>query len=403
MDTQVLIAGGGIGGLAAALALQQQGTQVRVLEQADAWGEVGAGIQLGPNVMRVLHHWGLEHAMRAVAAYPQRLEVRSAETGKQLGQLDLDGAFAQRYGAPYATIHRADMHGVLLRAAQAAGVPLQLQCRVPGWQPLPQGVQVRVCRVAHGQQEEEMLPVQAGLLIGADGLWSRVRQSLLPGEAEPRYSGILAYRAMVRQDDLPVPLRSQVVTAWLGPHMHMVQYPVRGGTHLNVVALVHGPRPAHLQDWDHSANAADLQKALRGTAAPVIGMAEAIAHWRLWPLCDRPPVSAATQMALGRVALLGDAAHPMRPFMAQGAGMAIEDAAVLAQAISAQGVSEAALRHYASQRWQRAARVQWRSIRNGEIFHSTGLVRLGRDMGMRLLGQKLLDVPWLYGGGVLQA
>ena len=402
MDTPILIAGGGIGGLAAALALARNGARVTVVEQADAWGEVGAGIQLGPNVVRVLKSWGLGDGLQRIASFPQLLRVRDAANGRTLGTLHLDARFALRYGAPYATVHRADLHELLLQNVQQqfAVQPL-LQRQVQGWKKLEDGrlaVDLAAGPMAGPKTTET---VEANVLIGADGLWSQVRRQMLPGEAAPRYSGILAYRALVRQDSLPPALRSRQVTAWLGDRMHMVQYPVRGGSHMNVVALVQGPRPDDLQNWDHAANAGHLRAALAGTAAPMIGMAEAIEHWRLWPLCDRPPVRSAAEMAQGRVALLGDAAHPMRPFMAQGAGMALEDAAVLAQCMQADGIGEKALYRYAERRWQRCARVQLRSIRNGNIFHSTGMMRWGRDLGMRVLGERLLDVPWLYGQSVV--
>ncbi len=388
---QIVISGGGIGGLAAAWALSRVGLRAVVLEQAQAWAEVGAGIQLGSNVVRVLEQWGLRSGLDQVAAFPERLQVRDAASGRELGSLRLGQQASRRYGARYATIHRADLHALLLQQVQAAGLALELQQRVQHWELQNSRL------VLHVQSPAGLRERQADTLIGADGLWSQVRRQLLPGEAEPRYSGILAYRALVPQDTLPAALRSQQVTVWLGANLHMVQYPVRGGSHLNVVALVRGTRPQDLHNWDHAANAGHLQQAIAGQTAEVRDLIAAIANWRLWPLCDRPPVRGPQEMAAGPVALLGDAAHPMRPFMAQGAGMAIEDAAVLADCLQAQGVQPAALLRYASLRWQRCARVQRRSVRNGEIFHSTGLMRWGRDLSMRVLGERLLDVPWLYG------
>ena len=396
MDTPLLIAGGGIGGLAAALALARQQIPSRVIEQADAWAEVGAGIQLGPNVVRVLKSWGLGEALQGMAAFPQMLRVRDALNGRLLGMLPFDSHFSLRYGAPYATVHRADLHRVLLQEVMRQyGVQPQLQRRMERFQTRSDGtLDVELAATGSDAVREQW---QVPMLIGADGLWSRVRKQLLPGEAEPRYSGILAYRALVPQTSLPACFRTRQVTAWLGPDLHAVQYPVRGGSHLNLVIMIKGPRPDDLQGWDHAANAGHLRTALRHTALPVRGLADAVDDWRLWPLCDRPPVRSAREMAQGQVALLGDAAHPMRPFLAQGAGMAIEDAAVLAQCLQARGLQPQALQQYAQQRWQRVARVQQRSIRNGGIFHSSGWMRWGRDTGMRLLGERLIDVPWLYG------
>jgi salicylate hydroxylase len=241
-------------------------------------------------------------------------------------------------------------------------------------------------------------PLMAKALVGADGLWSRVRARMLD-DGPPRFTGHLAYRAMMAQADLPPALRSQNITVWMGPRLHVVQYPVRRGELLNLVVVVHGAAPAQLETWDHAANAADLQRALGNVCSPLRTLMDAVPDWRLWPLCDRVPVSGAHQLAQGRVALLGDAAHPMRPYLAQGAGMAIEDADALAHSLALPGKDVAShLAHYAQTRWQRNARVQSRALRNGQIFHATGLVRWGRDITTRLLGEGLLDMPWLYQG-----
>lgn len=301
-----------------------------------------------------------------------------------------------RYGAPYATIHRADIHGLLVQAlAQQADVHVNLDQALTGF--FDDG-RVVTATVGPGTQ------VEGDVLIGADGLWSRVRQQLLADEP-PRVTGYLAYRAMLRQSALPEKLRSTQVTAWLGPRLHVVQYPVRRGEWMNVVAIVQGVPPGDAQNWDHGAHAADLQRAMGATCAFLQELIAAVPDasvneyaWRLWALADRAPMQRAEQMAKSLVALLGDAAHPMRPFLAQGAGMAIEDAAGLARALAMDAVDvPTRLKRYALARWQRCARVQARSIRNGEIFHSTGLVRFGRDMSIKLLGGRILDVPWLYG------
>jgi len=394
MFRQALIAGGGIGGLAAALAASRAGWDVRLFERASAFSEVGAGVQLGPNVVKVLHGWGLADALKEVAAFPERLQVRSAVSGQLLGELPLGAAMAQRYGAPYLTIHRADLHGVLLHAVQQqADVKLHLSRPLQSFSQTAQAVTV---------QADDGPGIEGDALVGADGLWSTVRQELL-GDGLPRRTGHLAYRALVRQSDLPEALRSQQVTAWLGPRMHVVQYPVRGGESLNVVAIVHGEATAEADLWDHSANAADLAAATNGCCAALREVLDAIEGWRLWVLHDRTPMQGAHQHAVGRVALLGDAAHPMRPYLAQGAGMAIEDAAELGHAL-AQALDPALdvptmLQRYALNRWQRNARVQARALRNGQVFHADGVVRWGRDLAMKMLGEKVLDMPWLYGGG----
>jgi salicylate hydroxylase len=391
MDASMVVVGGGIGGLAAAVAGARAGWAVHLLEQASAFGEVGAGIQLGPNVVRVLQGWGLENALQAVAAFPAQLEVRNALTAKLLGVLPLGERCQAHYGAPYATIARADLHSLLLRAALAQGVAPQLGATVASVQVWADGVAIHT---------EAGNTLHTPLLVGADGLWSRVRQQVAPpGQGRPpRATGHVAFRAMVPQASLPDALRSQVITAWLGPHFHVVQYPVRGGELLNVVAIVQGQLEGDPTSWDNRANAAELRTLLANAQAPLLDLIHTIADWRLWHLYDRPPMASAAEQAQGRIALLGDAAHPMRPYMAQGAGMAIEDAQQLALSLAALPSDvPAALAHYAAKRWQRNARVQARGMRNGQIFHLKGPLRMARDLSLQQLGPALLDVPWLYG------
>ena len=299
-----------------------------------------------------------------------------------------------RYGAAYGTVHRADLHALLLEALLNRP-SLQLHTGVAIDRFAEADNNVVQVRTARGRE------IEGDALVGADGLWSTVRAQLL-GDGRPRFSGHLAYRALVPQGGLPKRMRTSQVTAWLGPNLHAVQYPVRRGELQNLVVIVHGEAPDDLQNWDHSANAADLQAALAGTCSALQDAIGAVAHsrgqWRLWPLCDRPPVAGPADMARGLVALLGDAAHPMRPYLAQGAGMAIEDAAELQRALAMHDVDVSLrLRRYALNRWQRNARVQARSARNGRIFHATGAMRWARDAALRTLGPRLLDLPWLYG------
>ena len=395
MRKQVLIAGGGIGGLAAALGASRAGLDVRLYERAAAFSEVGAGVQIGPNVVRRLQAWDLQRALQSVAAFPTRLQVRSAISGKELGAMPLGATAVERYGAAYATIHRADLHALLLAAVnQCNQTQLHLGQSIERFVDADGVVTVRTSR---GKE------VEGDGLIGADGLWSRTRAQLL-GDTAPRVTGHLAYRAMVPQQALPQALRTAQITAWLGPRLHAVQYPVRRGELQNLVVIVQGKAPSNLENWDHSANGGDLEDALQGICGALQDVVHSVSDhggpgWRLWPLCDRPPIRSASEMAGGLVALVGDAAHPMRPYLAQGAGMAIEDAAELQRALAMQDLEmPLRLRRYALNRWQRNARVQARSIRNGRIFHATGPVRWGRDASMRLLGARLLDVPWLYRG-----
>ncbi len=404
MKKQVLVAGGGIGGLAAALGASRAGWDVRLFERAAAFSEVGAGVQLGPNVVRRLQAWGLQSPLQAVAAFPARLLVRSALSGRELAELPLGATAIERYGAAYATIHRADLHGLLLAAVtKYTDTQLNLEHAIEGFtdgstttHAIPGAETVVTVRTSRGKD------VEGDALVGADGLWSQTRQQLL-GDALPRATGHLAYRALVPQDALPNALRTQQITVWLGPRLHVVQYPVRRGELQNLVVIAEGPAPQDMQGWDHAANATGLEHALQGACTAlqhvVYGVAAAGGGWRLWPLCDRPPVRSGSDMARGLVALLGDAAHPMVPYLAQGAGMAIEDAAELQRALSMHDL-EVPLRltRYALNRWQRNARVQARATRNGRIFHAMGPVRWGRDASLRLLGARVLDLPWLYRG-----
>lgn len=386
--TDILVAGGGIGGLAAGVALARTGASVRLIERTDHWGEVGAGIQLGPNVTRILQAWGLTSELAQVAAMPTRLQARDACTGQVLGTLPLGERAERLYGAPYACIHRADLHALLLAAATRLGVDLRLG---------QSGARLAQQGEALTLQTDQGERWAASALIGADGLWSRTRVELGLTDA-PRFSGHLAYRALVSQDRLPAQLRTDQVTVWMGPHLHVVHYPVQAGRGLNLVAIVHGSLPADAQSWEAMAQPASLFHALGPVATELLERLQAMQGWRLWALHDRPPLSGPAQMAQGHVALLGDAAHPMRPYLAQGAGMAIEDAQALAQVWGGAGLVHERLQRYAQARWLRNARVQARAIRNGEIFHARGPVAWGRNASLRLLGKHVMDLPWLYAG-----
>jgi len=391
---ELLIAGGGIGGLAAAVAARRAGWEARLFERAQAFSEVGAGIQMGPNVTRILREWGLlAGGLASQVVAPARLRARDGVDGRELGVLELGEAIARRHGAPYLTVHRADLQTALLRAAGEAGARLHAACRVVQAFESNGSVLLRSTCVA-----EE---VEGEALVVADGVWSGLRP-LVADDGPARPTGHLAYRGLVRQSDLPPGLRSQEVTVWLAPRMHLVTYPVRGGEWLNVVCVVEGSHPGDPREWDHLASQAQLDAALGPVCAQVRERVAAVGDWRLWVLHDRDPVASADALVRGRIALLGDAAHPMRPYLAQGAGMAIEDARELQRLLSVTDERvvdvPTALRRYALNRWQRVAKVQARSRRNGTIFHATGALRIARNAAMRTLGSRLLDQPWLYGG-----
>ena len=391
----MLIVGGGIGGLAAALACVEKGAKPLLIERTSQFSEVGAGIQMGPNVTRTLFSWGLEKTLQDFIFTPRSLQVRDAVSGQTLGTLRLGQRSQEKYGAPYVTVHRADLHQTLLQKALSAGVAeLRLQSEVDSLQEDHKGITANVKDLLTGRIQT--LNVQA--VVGADGLWSDIRNFVLP-QTSPRTTGLVAYRALLPMQTLPEFLRQQDVMVWVGSRMHAVLYPVRGGEFLNMVVIAPGQLPESLQDWDHDANQEELFEALGVLHPHLKDVLEAVPAWRRWPICDRPPMVSASQMAKGRIALLGDAAHPMRPFLAQGAGMAIEDAAALAACWAQVDLPINERWHlYAQMRWARNAKVQARSIRNGKIFHIQGPMRWGRDMAMRLMGESLMDVPWLYAG-----
>lgn len=388
MAIQLLVAGGGIGGLAAATACARAGNAVTVLEQAAAFSETGAGIQLGPNATRILQHWGLGAALRERAAQPQAVVVRDGGNGRELARLALGTAFEQRYGAPYLTVHRADLQQVLLDAAHAAGAALRVDARVDS---VETDTRVHVRLAGAGL-------AQADAVVAADGVWSSLRHHVVAdGAARP--TGHFAYRALALQSSLPAALRRDGVTVWLAPRMHVVAYPVRGGDQLNVVALVEAPGRLPAQGWDAMGADTELLQALHGVCCELRELVDAMPGWGVWSLHDRAPVRGPQEMARGRIALLGDAAHPMLPYLAQGAGMAIEDANTLGSELadSTPRAAPGALARYADARWQRCALVQSRARRNANVFHADGLVRIGRDLAMKVRGGKLLDQPWLYG------
>lgn len=398
MTRNVLIAGGGIAGMASALALGRVGWHVQVHERVAAFTEIGAGVQLGPNVTRILQTWGLHTAMQAVAAFPNVLQARNARSGELLAALPLGPSMQNRYGAPYVTLHRADLHQLLYDGALAQGVEVQAGSVVQSLH--MDGARLQA-RATHATRDTLHEP---DLAVVADGLWSQLRQQVL-GDGVVQPTGHLAYRTLLRQNDLPLHLRSNDVTVWMGPDVHVVHYPVRGGEWMNLVVLTEGQMPDvgadDLQSWNAQQTSGQteraLQMVLRGTCPRLQEIVCAATSWRAWPLCTRTTMQGAYQHAQGLVALVGDAAHPMLPYLAQGAGMAIEDAALLGQLLTRNGDVTSQVRAFAAQRWQRNAQVQRAAMRNGRLFHARGLVRWGRDVGLRLAGASLIDQPWLYG------
>ena len=390
----IAVVGGGIGGLAAALALGRAGIAVNLYEQAYAFSEAGAGIGLGPNAMRVLQEWGLSPSLQKSGCTPLQLIARHADNGRIAGQLPMGQSFIDAYGAPYLTIHRADLQHILLGAvSQQTSATLLTHHHLSGLVNDTHGVELQF----NGKTNKQ----PAHVLIGADGLHSVVRTNLFDN-ATPSASGHWAYRALLPMHEVPQAFRQMDIGIWMGRRLHVVHYPVHGGEALNLVVLIESRDNTAQAGWDVWRSteqiAADLKQAMRKTCAELQDLIYAANGWRAWCLFDREPLQHASQMAKGRVALLGDAAHPMLPYLAQGAGMAIEDAACLAMHWqNASLTAEQRLLNYAQARWPRVSRVQQRARRNGHLFHADGLLRIARDTAMKLGGARLMDMPWLYG------
>jgi 2-polyprenyl-6-methoxyphenol hydroxylase-like FAD-dependent oxidoreductase len=384
----VLVAGGGIGGLAAAYALALKGVPVRVLEQAPEFREIGAGIQLGPNVFRALEKLGLKDQVLADVHRPPAIEMRCALSGERVTRIPLDDPrFYARFGQPYAVIHRHDIHGVLLRACQGSNlVTLENNRTLQDFEQDNDGVTVTLQSGEH---------VRGRALVGCDGMWSRVREKVV-GDGKPLVSGHIAYRAVLKHDQVPKDLWSPDMTLWAGPRTHLVHYPLRRGEIYNLVAVFHSKR--YVEGWNAEADAEELWAHFKGQRPEVLRMLERIETWRMWVLCDREP---AKDWSQGRVTLLGDAAHPMLQYLAQGACMATEDAVSLAEKVGEQPDDlPAAFRAYVQQRYLRTARVQIMARVYGDFYHARGPAAELRNqlLSPRTPEQSYDSMAWLYGG-----
>ena len=383
----ILISGGGIGGLITGYALARQGFPVRLFEQSPEFREVGAGIQLGPNIFRVLEKIGLKDAVLADAHRPPAQEMRDALTGKLIVRIPLEEAFFQRFGEPYAVTHRADIHGTFLRACQNSNlVTLETSRRVDSFEDTGKGVTVTL---ENGQKAE------GRALIGCDGMWSKIRERIV-GDGKPRVSGHIAYRAVLKREDVPKDLWRPEVVLWAGPRTHLVHYPLRRGELYNLVAVFHSDH--YEEGWNAEGSKDVLWQHFKGQRPEVLRMLERIETWRMWVLCDREPVK---NWTLGRVTLLGDAAHPMLQYLAQGACMATEDAVLLAEKARAQPDDlPAAFNAYTQDRYLRTARVQIMARVYGDFYHARGVTAELRDITLsgRTPQQSYDGIAWLYGG-----
>ncbi|WP_433286178.1 FAD-dependent monooxygenase [Pseudonocardia sp. CA-142604] len=382
---EAIVVGGGIGGLAAALALQKSGCvgRIQVLERASEFGELGAGVQLAPNALRALQTLGAYEDIDRYAVYPRRLVMMNALTGSFITALDLGGPFVERFGVPYLLLHRGDLLTMLLdRAKQFDAIELRSGVNVTGVEADGSGA-----RVIAGAED-----LRGDLVVGADGLRSVVRACLLGG-ARPVGEGYAAYRGAVPFDRVASIADGEDVLLWVGPGMHLIQYPIRRGELYNQVVTFHSDR--YSPDHDDWGTEAELDERFAVACGSVRTGLDLIDRRRRWEIVDRDPVDTWVR---GRIALLGDAAHPMVQYVGQGAAQALEDAASLMAALSAEPDVDAALARYERVRVPRASRVQALARRFGEVLHADGMSAVMRD---RLLAARshadYSEIEWLYG------
>src|SRR5271154_624658 len=385
---RLLVAGGGIGGVAIALALDRKNISTIVLEQAPELGEIGAGIQIAPNAFHCFDRLGVGDRARSEAVYVDRLRLMDGLSGEEIVHIPLDTAFRERFRNPYAVVHRADLHLALLEAAKNTGlVEIRTNHRVERFD--QDGTSVTVyC----GGRE----PVRGAALIGADGLRSPVRAQML-GDGEPIVSGHTTYRSVIPTDQMPEDLRWNAATLWAGPKCHIVHYPLKGWKVFNLVVTYHNdvtePSAGVPVGLD------EVRKGFEHIAPKARRIIEQGSNWMRWVLCDRDPIE---NWVDRRVALLGDAAHPMLQYFAQGACMALEDAVCLSHVFADRRHEVAsALQDYQHNRVARTARVQMSSRLIGEyIYHPAGAKALVRDTVLKAMTPEEIyfRFSWLYGG-----
>ena len=383
--SQVLVAGGGIGGIAAALALVRCGFRVKVLEQAPQLGEIGAGIQLGPNAFAAFDALGIGPIARSRAVYTDEMVMHDALDETLVGRIPTGAAFRERFGNPYAVIHRADVHGSLLEGAQATGrIELATSTQVQRVEQDHTGVTVFDAR---GGQHRGVA------LIGADGVKSAVRRQYVGDEA--RVSGHVVYRAVIDRKDFPADLQWNAAAIWVGPNCHLVHYPLRGGEQYNVVVTFHS---RDKEEWSvREGSRGEVQSYFEGICAKARQLIDLPKDWKRWATADREPIG---QWNYGLATLLGDAAHPTLQYLAQGACMAMEDAVTLGEALRVNDNDFGrAYALYQRSRVARTARIVLSAREMGRIFHAKGVERLVRnDLWKGRSQERFYDaMEWLYG------
>ncbi|MFI2297173.1 FAD-dependent monooxygenase [Isoptericola sp. NPDC019571] len=381
-----LVVGGGIGGLATAMSLKRSGLSVRVVEQAPEFGEIGAGLQLGPNATRILDSWGLMEQVRAAGVEPRRLVLRDAMTGQQLAALNLKEEFLDRYGSPYVVIHRTDLHAILLEACREAGVVLETGTRISS-----------VAQTVEGTlaQAEDGRTFGAGVTFGADGLRSALRDELVGDSVVP--SGFVAYRGTVPIEQVPDEQGLDDVVCWVAPGAHVVQYRLRAGSVLNVVATFRSP--GFDRGEPDYGTAEELEAVFAGCHPRVRDAVSHVGRQRRWPLFDREP---AGFWGEGRLVLTGDAAHPMLQYLAQGCCQALEDAQTVETLLEARAEGPIdwpqVIRRFTESRIPRTAEVQRRARFFGEVCHADGATRLLRNALLEHATDLTDYTDWLYAG-----
>ncbi len=381
----VVVAGGGIGGLAAALALTRQGFAVKVLEQSPKLGEIGAGIQLGPNAFAAFDALGVGPNARARAVYTDDMVMHDALDESLVARVPVGEPFRRRFGNPYAVIHRADVHTSLLEGAQASGT-IDVLTSTTVQRVEQNGDSVSVFDSGGGEH-------RGIALIGADGVKSAVRGQYVGDEA--RVSGHVVYRAVVDKKDFPADLQWNAASIWVGPNCHLVHYPLRGGEQYNVVVTFHSRQ--HEQWSVREGSREEVQTYFEGISPRPRQLIDLPRSWKRWATADREPIA---QWTFGRATLLGDAAHPMLQYLAQGACMALEDAVTLGEALRAHGNDIArAFDLYQRSRVTRTARVVLMAREMGRIYHAQGVERLVRnDLWKGRTPERFYDaIEWLYG------